>query len=209
MSVAVNWGFATKKITGKDLVNSLVTESEVDITLYRDLSDTNQPVKQVRIEIFGEAAKIPSFKNSKLPGKNFINPSYLARIRALDRLVSETGIDLAQHRFKDKVFVLVINGIRNREFDADNVLATVRDWLEPSTKQVGRIKKNRGWGIGLVGNDSQVIGLSIQCGDLNTESESTTILITEYFDVSLILKQFISECLNFSSKWTKTVSQLQ
>ena len=77
--------------------------------------------------------------------------------------------------------MLVSCAKRSRRFDPISVAETVQDWLEPASKIVGRTKKHaRGWGAGLVDDDSQVVSISAHAEDLGLEPESTQGILLDW-----------------------------
>lgn len=111
--------------------------------------------KGITIRFYGAMANIPSLKNQRLPGKNFTNPDVKARIAVMDLLFKQS-CSSAPNYGKSDVFVAMVCANRPRSFDLIGCMETVQDWLEPSTKKVGKKARSRGWGIGLIDNDSQV-----------------------------------------------------
>ncbi len=131
----------------------------------------------VEILIEGPAAKIPALKNSKIPGTNFTKPEHLGRIYALDALYN-VAIEEAKIRpqFGDEpLYMVAVIGARSNSFDPDNCFTTLKDWLEPATKPVG--KNRRGWGIGLVSDDRFVSGFPVAARDLGSRNQNTFISI--------------------------------
>jgi hypothetical protein len=170
-----------QKLVGKAKILDLVKNSSLTVDVNAD---------KILIKIYGQAANIPSLKNSKLQGKNFTNPNYLKRIKALDVLFHLGAIHKDIPRFLDneQICVIVINAKRNTNFDPIGCLETVQDWLEPNSKKVGRKKLNRGWGIGLIADDKQAIGLSLR-SDLNY----SIISVQPYKYIESLINTFISE----------------
>lgn len=108
---------------------------------------------ELLIEVHGPLAAIPSMKNSKLPGKNFMSNDYKARILALLALIEP---ELEGFSFGDTFVHMIL--ISAGQGDLDGVCATVKDMLEPRTKQVGKgkNKRDRGWGLGVINDDSRM-----------------------------------------------------
>jgi hypothetical protein len=145
---------------------------------------------KVHVEFHGTAAKVPSLKNAKLPGMNFINPKTIARLQAMDILYRDE-VKHDRPTFADRPVSCIVILAEGSRCDEDNVFASVKDWLEPSTKQVGRKKKDRGWGSGLVYNDSQVIGECIRGSDIGWTQSYTTILVCERALTTECLKNYV------------------
>lgn len=149
--------------------------------------------QRVVIELRGPIANIPSLKNSKLPGKNFLNLSVLSRLKVMDACFKQTIAEMGNPDISfgaDEVTCLVVCAKRKVSFDTDNVLATVRDWLEYPVKKVGK-GRDRGWGIGLVDNDRQIKGLAVYCKDLGVIMEQSLIIIQRYALKKLEFQQFL------------------
>ena len=141
-------------------------------------------LERVQIEFIGQVGDIPSLKNSKMPNTNFMNPQTKLRIGVMDILFA---MGAAKLRFKKRltfettpVALLVVCKSRSRNFDPDNVLSTVKDWLEPRYKQVGRKRKNRGWGVGIVDNDAQITGICVKDCDLGLKLDKTIIVVRRF-----------------------------
>lgn len=155
-------------------------------------------VNDVYIEFHGECSRIPSMKNSKLPGKNFLNPEFLARLKAMDGLYAKEiramgGV--APTFGTDRVAVLLICGKRSRSFDPLNCADTISDWLEPSTKKVGRGpgQRDRGWGCGLIENDSQVTLFPIHSEQTGITIDYTRIIIRRWSCMQEAAVEFVSK----------------
>lgn len=140
-------------------------------------------LERVKLEFSGPIAHIPSLKNSKLPGRNFINPTTAARLKVMDytykQSIEKTGLRIPISFGNDDVALVVVCASRKVSFDTDNCLATIRDWLEPPIKKVGK-GKGRGWGVGLVNNDRQVKGLALYDKDLGMKLDKSIIILQRY-----------------------------
>lgn len=186
------WGQPKKKLSARELIAKHVNESACMLV---ELRDKVGQLEAVHIELHGTAARIPAMKNSKLPGKNFINPEFLARIKGMDVLFNHAakkqGIESLTFGH-EPVICAVICGHRPRDFDALNVAETVADWLEPACKPVGRAKAKRGWGIGLIENDSQITMLSTKACHLYLQCEYTRIVVRRAATIGESLAQFVA-----------------
>ena len=159
------------KLTGAALRESIIANSHCEV--YREGNDLTKP-EFLQIEFHGLAARIPSLKNSKMPGHNFINNSVLAHLLAMDRLYfSALGNDPIYYGSMP-VFCVVILGKRPQTFDVDNGLAAVKDWLEPRKVKGGRTVRR--WGVGIVADDRYVTGFAIHSQKI-VETDYTTIII--------------------------------
>lgn len=178
-------------------VDRLVKGSELDVVI---------DGASVSIQISGELAILPILKNRKLPprfpGQVILNPGALDRIMALDLLFAEhlersspPGEPVFISRILCPVSVVIIMS-DSQTADRISVLETVQDWLEPAEKKVGSSKKkpgrDRGWGIGLIANDSQVIGSSYRASDIGPASDSARILIRPFREVKDLAVQYIA-----------------
>lgn len=178
------------------LIQEIIQESGMGVSFTRDGKYT----AGITIALKGPVAAVPSLKNSKAPGTNYINEKTMSRIVAMDALWnaacrSYTGQDTAVVGFGDQpVHLLCIFGKRSRSFDLDNAMATVRDWLEPPWKTVGR-GKQRNWGVGLVNNDSQITGYAVHASDIDLETTDTVISLRRLDDVRPLVAQFIAGVL--------------
>lgn len=107
----------------------------------------------LQVEFHGELARLPSLKNSKLPGTNFLNPDTLDRLKAMQTLFERSALVYPRQRLKfasERILGLLVCSKRKTRFDLDNCAAAVKDWLEPATK------RGRGWGVGVIEDDSQL-----------------------------------------------------
>lgn len=144
----------------------------------------------VEITIRGKAAEIPALKNSKRPGSNSTNPDHLGRIYALDALYAAEMRNRKPIAFGETLMHMVaIIGFRNVAFDADNAFTTLRDWLEPPTKQSGR--RRRGWGVGVVDNDRYILGFPLTARELGSKDTNTYISIRKFENVLDHLETFV------------------
>jgi len=134
------------------------------------------------IELDGLLARVPSLKNSKLPGRNFMAPHCSDYLRALDtaytKAVIEGAFDAEVTFLSEPLFMFVMHGRRPQYFDEDNATSTLKDWLEVTTKQVGKKVRDRGWGAGITENDRLVTAWPIRATDLGMSITKTTMYIT-------------------------------
>ncbi len=150
----------------------------------------------LRIDLFGDLANLPSLKNNKLPGTNFLNGKTLTYLKLFTQAFY-AQIHNLNYTFKDKpVFMLVSCAPRKRHFDLDNCFASACDLLEPSSKMVGMKRaRPRGWGIGAVENDNQVTGLAVKAQDFGLNFDRTSIFIKSTMSVRKPLIELINEFL--------------
>lgn len=177
-----------KSKTRKEKIAAIVLNSRAAVKIFESR-------KGICLSLQGKAKDIPSMKNSKIPNTNFLNPNILCRIKALDILFKRLLRTILSNSFptKESISLIILNGKRNVNFDPIGCLETIQDWLEPDTKKVGK-SGIRGWGVGLIENDSQVVfGVSLRKKDLGmTDIDSTEIYI--YF--GLVLQQDIFKLIN-------------
>ena len=165
-------------------------------------------LERVKLEFMGPIAHIPSLKNSKVPGTNFINPKTRARLRIMDYVYGETraklGLKFPLTFGKEDVSIIVVCASRKVAFDTDNCLATIRDWLEPPLKKVGK-GKARGWGVGLVENDRQIKGLAVYDKDIGLKLDKSIVVVQRFDSTKDKLSEFVNhvffEASEEISKW--------
>jgi hypothetical protein len=186
-----------KKPTGRALRDQLIRRSSMNI---RAAFDWTGALSGLILEIRGDLAEIPSLKNSKIPGTNFINPLTVARLKALGSLFTAAWFDefaTADRKLalpatfgKEELFAVLICGKRGRRFDTDNAFAAIRDWCEPPAK-LNR-KHTRGWGVGIVADDSQISGLAINETDLGYSTGRTIFILARLADARPGLAAFVA-----------------
>lgn len=133
--------------------------------------------KSVEIEFRGTLARIPSLKNGKVPGKNFLKAEVKTRLTAMTELYN-AFMGERSAKYTGQVFCLIIlaNSVRA---DEDNCLASIKDWLEPPIMR----NKDRGFGVGLVDNDKNVNGYCVYAKRLNLLKNSTYIRVCPWAQV--------------------------
>ena len=153
------------------------------------------------IRLHGEAAKIPASKNRRIPisgNRSIPNHKTTGHMWALDSLFQAAMLVWKAERVLKTpfpaytalpLFVLVISCKRSAACDMDNILVSVRDWLEPSLKAKGG-KNARGWGIGLVDDDKNITGMIVPSKLAGMEVDYTRIIIRP-------LEMVRGELLNF------------
>lgn len=136
------------------------------------------------LQICGELSNIPSLKNSKLPGKNFINGKVLGKLKALSELYERTyaGTPYRLNFDNQQLWIVAILSNATKANDEDNVFAAIKDWLEPRARVLKKKKiiKDRGWGIGAIQNDRQVNGFAIKTAATGVDSDFTRIIIRPF-----------------------------
>lgn len=177
---AAQWQANTKRRSSfKELVDRYMQNSEMFLS-----SSVNGlgSASFVAIRLRGDAARIPSLKNRKIPGLNVPNPDTMARIAVLDALYWRSAPPALTFG-KERVHLTLISGARKVRYDIDNCFTTIRDWCEPAFKRVGK-GKHRGWGVGLVANDSQISGIAIEAKDLGSLTADTFVVIRRWNEVA-------------------------
>lgn len=143
----------------------------------------------VRIEFHKETSRIPSLKNSKIPGRNFLNPDTLDRLKAMDALYNRStrvyhpkGLSFG----KRAVVGLLVCNKRPTRFDLDNCVAAVKDWCEPSSK------RGRGWGVGLVEDDSKLNVIAVHAADLGLSLDHSVLVLKEWSSMASRFSKLMS-----------------
>ncbi len=144
-----NFGILKKRPSKKELIGKYTSQSSCVVRAW------DGGLGGFEITFYGALANVPSLKNKKIPGTNFTNPDVIARIASMDILFKE-ACPKPPFFGKSEVFVVMVCASRARSFDLIGCMETIQDWLEPSSKMVGKKSHKRGWGIGLIDNDSQV-----------------------------------------------------
>ena len=181
------------------LIDELIQASDMSVD-FRVAKDEPLPTG-IRIKIRGDLARIPAIKNNKQiavnskTGKTFIksNPKHIAHMKALTILWQKITGHMQPIRFNQKLSMAVIYGVRSGTWDEDNCKTTLKDWLEPSEKQKGGTGNARGWGIGLIEDDSLVKAYDIKSSELRIEQEFTTIFIEPWDRAKHDYLEFISK----------------
>lgn len=202
-----------ERLTCNQIFQKLVLESSIKLTYTQDW--TGAP-ESVAMKLNGAIAALPSIKNSKQMigdkdkegnGRLIISNEYRARLKALDFLYKEAVFKAtcklnARLTFgKAPVWVTLICGNRKVRFDADNCFGSVQDWLEPNEKGVKNKTKKRGWGVGLIDDDSQITGLCIKAKDLGWTTTSSFIFVERLERKREDLLTFLSSTLTVASNW--------
>lgn len=177
----------------RDRLRRFLASSDMRVMPYFDPFDPSK-LTALAITLDGDAAKVPSMKNSKLPGKNFINPEAKARVVGLTTLYRDKASHISARFGKEPVFLVVIHGDRKTAYDADNALTTIRDWLEPSTKEKGGTTTQRGWGIGVLDDDRFCVGaMSLQWSQLGRKDNRTQIIIMRRHLADSAVRRFVEQ----------------
>jgi len=169
--------------------------------------EVDQNNETIIIELFGEISNIPAIKNRKQIIYNHktkkripvISKSAICKLYAMDKLYQE---QLAEKNIKSlnfkshPIFVYLICGNRNRDFDPINCMETVCDWLEPSNKKHGG--KERGWGIGITEDDKHITSLALHSWQTENQVDHSTIVIKTWRSVK-------QDCFTFINSFLKGI----
>lgn len=137
----------------EELIRKLLNRSSIRVKI-------DQGRRCIGFHILGALANIPSLKNSRY---KHVNHRTECKIKALHLLLERLKAENPAMRLPffgagEQVFVVVVNGKRNRKFDLIGPLETVQDLLEPASKIVGQKRKRaRGWGWGIIQDDAQIM----------------------------------------------------
>lgn len=180
MKSSLSFG-GSDKPTKAERVGKILNESSIEVhSTFSEHGELNSLV----IVLDGLLARVPSLKNSKLPGRNFMAPHCSDYLRALDTAWVKENLKFARGKYpplsfgSQPLFMFVVHGRRPQYFDEDNATSTLKDWLEVTTKQVGKKVRDRGWGAGITNNDRLVTAWPIRATDLGMSITTTTMYIT-------------------------------
>lgn len=143
-----------------------------------------------QIELSGAIAKIPSLKNQKIPGRNFISNKAQGHLRAMTDLYRfrTSGAQLSFPPETDVYCQVII--AQGSRVDEDNGYAAIKDWLEPP--------ENRNWGIGIITDDKFVTGEARHCRRIDENFDRTLITVRLLSEVKKAVKDFTKIILNQS-----------
>jgi hypothetical protein len=147
----------------------------------------------VHIELKGPVASIPALKNSKVQGMNVLREATRARLEVMSEIFQKS-VNFQPPRYTVRIFCLILLSYRGRAFDEDNVLTTVRDWLEPRFIR----RHDRKWGVGIIPNDRMVNGFPVPKLKGAPTSEVTEIIIRPEASILSARDIFIQEILRIS-----------
>lgn len=177
-----------------DLEGYYASRSTVDVCW-------NSESESALITLSGELASIPSFKNNRHPRFPGIDRDTLARLKAMDYLFTAANVIPSGFRYTNDTLVFVMFGSRHNG-DLDGGLSTILDWLEPPSKRRGpkvitasgeKIRARRGWGIGLIDDDSNAFPFGVRnyagAGD-------TAIIIRSFRSISEEFTEFVAGVIN-------------
>lgn len=186
------WGKHRTKLTPSELRDKYVRESSCLVSI---VPGELYP-RSVHIEFHGECARVPSLKNSKIPGHNFTNPDVRARLQAMDAVFKrelEAQGNPKVYFGTNHIHITAIFADRSRATNEDNLMSSIKDWLEPAWKEKGGKRKSRGWGVGIIDDDIYAHGYPVVSKMLNCQVSHTTIIIRPLEDMRKALVQFVTE----------------
>lgn len=199
MKVLTSSAWGKPKLTGKaklDAMAESIAENSEVVLLCSE--------KYLYIELHGPLAAIPNMKNGKITlpgGASIIGKECKTRIDSLSKLVlaeaQKQGVTLPY--FADQtVSLLLIAGRKSRSFDLIGCLETIQDWLEPSSKVVGRKPKPRGWGVGVIADDKSIIPRVYHSWQTGIAHEHTVISVAPWESVKEKDMEFLAAHLSFN-----------
>lgn len=141
----------------------------------------------IHIRFKGSVAAIPSLKNQKIQGTNILRGEAKASLSLMTNLFNK-ATNYSPPAWGGEVFMLVLCAYRKNTFDEDNVMTTVKDWLEP---QIIR-RKDRGWGVGVVKNDRNIIGYARKKTKQSRTADVTDIILRPMSFMKIIEEQFLA-----------------
>lgn len=147
----------------------------------------NQELLSLQVEFHGELSRLPSLKNSKLPGKNFVNPDTLDRLRAMQTLFERSSLVYPRGQLKfanERIWGLLVCAKRKTRFDLDNCAAAVKDWLEPQEK------RGRGWGVGVIDDDSQLTIFPVHADQFGKKLDFSLLILKPWRSVEEEFRRF-------------------
>ncbi|RKZ93883.1 MAG: hypothetical protein DRQ40_06970 [Gammaproteobacteria bacterium] len=169
------------------------------IEILQDKLGTSTP-QCILIRLYGPVAAVPCFKNRGRGARRYMPNDVTARLQVLDELFLETT-RRNKVEFKEiPLFVYVRFSTRGSRrggnFDPDNALTTIKDWLEPRYKN----HKDRGWGVGVTHNDKFITAYA-ERQDRECDNASMTEIVVRPLDsMTEHLKVFRKQILTIK-KW--------
>lgn len=178
-----------------NLTKEYVHNSECFVSIIED----GDALQSCYIEFRGECANTPSLKNARR--RYSLEYGARCRLQAMSELFTAelAKMGKAYIQFGEQpVAMLLVCGKRgskgNRSFDVQGCIETIADWLEPATKKGGNgVIRERGWGVGLIHNDSQVRPSAYKAADFGQDTEATTIIVRPFESVRRQTTEFVME----------------
>lgn len=178
-----------KRKTYKELYSEL---APISFCATRIIGNLKNP-DLVHIQFKGPIANIPALKNQKVKGTNILRDNAKVIFDLMTRSFQRSvNFNIPQFDKKTKVFCVIFCAARRNSFDEDNVLTSIKDWLEPSYIR----KKNRGWGVGVVENDSMINAYAIKKQKNAKDCELTEIYLRKYSDIKNDLDKFLLQIIS-------------
>lgn len=150
----------------------------------------------VHIRLRGPIANIPSLKNQKIHGTNILRPDAKAKLVAMSNAFFKS-VNNEPPLFKGvEVAMVLLCAYRKNAFDEDNVVTTVRDWLEPRFIRGG----DREWGVGIVANDRAINAFGLKKKRTAKDADITEIYLRPLAAVEEARDRFLSEVTGIDIK---------
>jgi hypothetical protein len=139
--------------------------------------------------LYGDIANIPSLKNQKIQGTNILRDAPKAKLVAMTRLfeLALRKASIPSIVINEPIHVFIRSAYRPRRYDTDNVITTVKDWLEPRLIR----QRDRGWGVGIVANDYDVNAYATRKKKGSAGAEITEIMIRKDSYIEKYLELFL------------------
>lgn len=144
----------------------------------------------VHIRLAGPIANIPSLKNQKIKGTNILRDEAKVILTLMTAAFFKSVSNMPL-MFSPKVEIAVVALLAYRKvaFDEDNVLTSIRDWLEPRFIR----KRDREWGIGIIPNDRVVNSFAVKKRKTAPDAHITDIFLRPLNSVRSARDRFLSE----------------
>lgn len=146
----------------------------------------------IHIRLKGPVANIPALKNQKIQGTSILRPQAKVVFDIMTRVFQKSvNFEVPRYDAGVEVFCLVMCSYRPNTFDEDNVLTSVKDWLEPSFIR----QKDRGWGVGIVPNDRCVNAYALKKKKTSLACDVTEIYLKRMDQVIKDRDSFLSKII--------------
>lgn len=143
----------------------------------------------VHIRLAGPIANVPALKNMKMQGTNILRPEAKVKFDLMTRAFQKSvNFQVPQFEKNVEVFCFIECAYRKSPFDEDNVLTSIRDWLEPSHIRKG----DRGWGVAVVPNDNKISAYAIKKKKTDKDPLITEIYLRPLNDVREARDEFLT-----------------
>ncbi|NIM21884.1 MAG: hypothetical protein GTN64_05620 [Candidatus Latescibacteria bacterium] len=162
------------------------------------INGSRDETEQLTIDITGELARIPSLKRGRHPRFPGLYPDTEARLYGLTYLFDDIYENALPPTLNDELLIgVLILAPCNWGTDADNCATTIKDWLEPASKQIGgKNKRDRGWGVGVVPDDSSIRLFALHAKDARnaaaySEPQHTRLILRRFHDSYKVINRFL------------------